>query len=247
MRRALGFFPLCALCACASSAPNKPAADPAPGAPATAGAATSAAAPAGKPRNAPDLKAEVGALDAKQAKKNFEAILQKAERCQDDLRKQDPRLDFLAGELRLEVRVGEDGKVKHAFLPRSTVGDLRLESCVLEAARGLPWPRPEGGLTGIAANDFSFPMKGDREATPWPADRAQSTLASAALQPCKNGLKGAAEVTLYVDTDGKVIAAGASQPDPERPEVASCIVKAVSGLKFPSPGSWPAKVTVPLR
>jgi outer membrane biosynthesis protein TonB len=193
------------------------------------------------------VKAEVGALDAKAVKKNFEEILRKIEGCQEARRKEEGRLDFLAGDLKLEVRVGEDGKVKSAFLPVSTVGDLKLEACALDAARAASWPRPEGGVTGIASNEFHVPMKGDREATPWPADKVSSALASAALQPCKAGVQGTIEVTLYVDTDGKVISAGASRPDPEKPEVAACVVKAVQGLKFPSPGSWPAKVTVPLR
>jgi outer membrane biosynthesis protein TonB len=193
------------------------------------------------------VKAEVGALDAKAVKKNFEAILQKIERCQEERRKEEGRLDFLAGDLKLEVRVGEDGRVKSAFLPLSTVGDLKLESCALDAARAASWPRPEGGVTGIASNEFHLPMKGDREATPWTPDKVASALASAALQPCKAGVQGTIELTLYVDTDGKVISAGASRPDPEKPEAAACAVKAVQGLKFPSPGSWPAKVTVPLR
>lgn len=241
MRRVLALL-LPPLVACASSPSPKPAPDlPSPkGAPSSSASATS-----GGAKNTPSLDAEVGALDAKQVKKNFEAILKKSEACQEDLRKKDPRLDFLAGDLRIELRIGEDGRVLSATLPSSSVGDLRLETCVLDAARALSWPRPEGGRTGLASNEMHFPMKGDREPIPWAADKAQPTLARAPLQPC--AARGAVEVTVYIDTDGKVIAAGASAPDPERPETAACVVKAIQGLRFPSPGSWPAKVTVPLR
>jgi outer membrane biosynthesis protein TonB len=246
MRRAL-LLPFGLVLWACSSPPTRPATGPTTPPDATTPKGAGPAAGGTKKPAGPDLKAEVGALDAGAVKKNFQAMLQKIERCQDDRRKEEGRLDFLAGDLKIEVHVGEDGAVKSAFLPRSTVGDLRLEACALDAARALSWPRPEGGLTGIASNEFHLPMKGDREATPWEADRVEATLASAALQPCKAGLKGTVELTLYVDTDGKVISAGASRPDPGKPEVAACVTKAVQGLKFPSPGSWPAKVTVPLR
>ncbi|MCS6899416.1 MAG: hypothetical protein RMJ98_06925 [Myxococcales bacterium] len=243
--RRLGVVVLLISTACTSSQTAKPAVDPA--APPPSHTPTEIGNSGAKKSPTPDVKAEVGALDAKTVKKNFEEILRKIEACQETRRKEEGRLDFLAGDLKLEVHIGEDGGVKSAFLPLSTVGDLKLEACALDAARSVRWPRPEGGVTGIASNEFHLPVKGDREATSWSADKVSSTLAGAPLQPCKAGVQGIIELTLYVDTDGKVISAGASRPDPEKLEVASCLVKAVQGLKFPSPGSWPAKVTVPLR
>lgn len=197
----------------------------------------------------PDVKAEVGALDTKAVNKNFSSLLQSMERCQDDRRKQEPRLDFLAGNAKIEVRVSENGSVQSAVLIHSTIGDIATEACILDATKRLSWPKPEGGLIGIASNEFSLPMKADREATSWGAEKAESTLAKAnsSLSSCKSGAQSASDLTIYVDTDGSVISAGASQPDPGSPKVASCLVKAVMGLKFPSPGSWPAKVTALVR
>lgn len=246
MRRPLCLLASSLVWACSPPAPPNSVPGPASS---SAGASSDPTSKASKPKAGPDLKAEVGALDAQVVKKNFSSLLQRVERCQDERRKQEPRLDFLAGDVKIEIRINESGAVQSAVLLRSTVGDLATETCIIDAARALSWPRPEGGATGIASNEFSLPMKGDREATPWGVDKAESTItkASASLTPCKAGVQGTPELTLYVDTDGKVISAGASQPDPQKPGVASCLVKAAQGLKFPSPGSWPARVTIPVR
>gem|GEM_PF-36225 len=244
-------FPLIALLSACASAPSRPATDPPGGTPGDppGGPGGPGGPRAAKPKAGPDLKAEVGALDAGVVKKNFASLSQKVERCQDERRKQNEKLDFLSGDLKIEVWVAEDGSVKAAFLPRSTLGDRALEKCIVDAARSLPWPKPDGGLKGVASNEFQLPMKADREAVPWASDKAESTVARAksALGSCRSGGKGPADVTLYVDTDGKVISAGASQPDPEKSPSPDCLVDAVKGLKFPSPGGWPAKVTVAIN
>jgi hypothetical protein len=48
---------------------------------------------------------------------------------------------------------------------------------------------------------------------------------------------------VYVQTNGTAISAGVATPD-ERGEAgaADCLVSVIKGMKFPSPGSWPAKV-----
>ena len=188
----------------------------------------------------------MGALDAGAVGKNFTTLKSQADRCQDDRRKQNDRLDFVTGDLTLEVRVGEDGSVKSAALIRSTIGDRVIEKCIVDAARALSWPKPQGGVTGIASNELSLPMKGDREAVPWSADKVTSALsrAQSALAACK---APGAQITAYVGTDGHVIAAGASQPDPAQPAAPDCLVDAIKGLTFPSPGGWPARVTFAAR
>lgn len=247
--RVLLIFAACGLLAACSSTTSRPTSEPTGAGPEvkpTQGGSNGGS--GGGKKSAPDVKGEVGALDAGAVKKNFGSLAQKAERCQDDRRKQSEKLDFLAGEFKIEVRVNEDGSVKSASLSRSTIGDRVVEKCIVDAARAMTWPRPEGGMMGIAGNEITLPMKGDREAVPWGADKASSTLSKAqgALGACKSGAKGGHEVTIYVDTDGKVIAAGASQGDPEKASTADCIADAVKGLKFPSPGGWPAKVTAPV-
>ena len=51
-------------------------------------------------------------------------------------------------------------------------------------------------------------------------------------------------VTLYIDADGNVMAAGASVGDAAGLSAIDWAVKAAEGLSFPSPGSYPAKVMI---
>jgi hypothetical protein len=195
--------------------------------------------------NAPDIKQAVGALDQKEVKQTFTSLLQKVEQCQDDRRKQNDRLDFLAGDVKIEVRVNESGAASSVTLLQTTLGDRVVEKCIADAARALRWPRPQGGLEGIAGNEFSLPVKAERDAVAWGSEKADGPLARgrSALAACKAGSKGRVDVTAYVDTDGKVITAGASQPDPTKPGMADCLADATRKLTFPSPGGWPAKIT----
>ncbi len=187
----------------------------------------------------PDIKGEIGALDAAAVTAVFEGAMKKVEACQDDRRKRDDRLDFLSGEVAVEVRVTEAGAAREVTLTKSTLGDRVVERCIVSALKAASWPRPQGGREGIAKNGFSLPMKGDREAVPWEAVKVSSELAKAkgALHACTKG--GPTELTMYVGVDGKVLSAGASGVD----AAADCLASEASKLKFSSPGGRPAKVT----
>ncbi|MCC6645570.1 MAG: hypothetical protein IT374_08375 [Polyangiaceae bacterium] len=203
------------------------------------------AAPTARARReaAPDVKGEIGALDAKAVTATFEGAMKKVEACQDDRRRADERLDFLSGEVSVEVRVTEAGAARAVWLTRSTVGDRATERCIVAALGAAAWPKPQGGREGIAKNGFTLPMKGDRDAVAWDAAKVAGELAKAraALAACTKG--GHAEVTLYVDAQGKVITAGAASAADGGDAAADCLAREVSKLKFSSPGGWPAKVT----
>jgi hypothetical protein len=136
----------------------------------------------------------------------------------------------------------------HAHLKRSTIGDRATEKCMLDVLRSKNWPEPVGGEVGIAQSGIGFDMINDvREPTEWSSEDAAPGLdkLNGKLNACKHG-KGGFEATLYVDTDGNVLAAGATPPDEEGEASVDCIVDALKGGTFPSPGSWPAKVTLSL-
>lgn len=187
----------------------------------------------------PDIKGEIGALDAAAVTAVFEGAMKKVEACQDDRRKRDDKLDFLSGEVAVEVRVTEAGSAGEVTLTKSTLGDRVVEKCVVSALKAASWPKPQGGKEGIAKNGFSLPMKGDRDAVPWDASKVSGELSKArgALKACSKG--SPVELTMYVGVDGKVLAAGASGGD----AAADCAAGEASKLKFSSPGGWPAKVT----
>ena len=200
--------------------------------------------PGAKREKVPEMKAEIGALDERAVNKTFEKLMHKVESCQDERRKA-PKLDFVAGDVGLEVRVNEEGRAREVFLTRTTLGDRALERCIVEAAKSIEWPKPVGGREGIAKNGFALPMKGERDAVTWDAAKVGSQAKS--LAKCTAGKKGPFEVTAYVDESGKVIAAGATSPNGEGANAAAdCLAEAASKMKLPSPGGWPAKVTFPV-
>ena len=69
---------------------------------------------------------------------------------------------------------------------------------------------------------------------------------SGKISSCKNGSGGNFEATMYVSTDGSVLAVGVTPPDEPGVEDVDCLVSALKQATFPSPGSWPAKVTFAL-
>ena len=52
--------------------------------------------------------------------------------------------------------------------------------------------------------------------------------------------------TVYVDPDGGALTAGVASSDDSGEEAADCVVGVLKDAKYPSPGSWPAKVTFEL-
>ncbi len=214
--------------ACGSSAPPPPK---------TSGPSTS-----GKPRKAekaPEMDAEIGALDERQVTKTFERLMASIDRCQDDRRKTDG-LDFLSGDVEVELKIDKSGRVAESRLTTTTIGDRGTERCILAALRGADWPKPQGGRHGVARSSFQLPMKGDRDAVAWDAAKVSGELAKArsALTACTKGKR--ATVTMYVDTAGKVLAVGVAGLDDG---ASDCVAAEAARWKLPSPGGWPAKVT----
>ncbi|HEY3592732.1 MAG TPA: hypothetical protein VGL13_02620, partial [Polyangiaceae bacterium] len=98
-----------------------------------------------------------------------------------------------------------------------------------------------------AQKSFDFDPSPDiRDAVPWSPERVSKTVsgARAKLGQCSHGAPGKYRATVYVQTNGSALAAGVTPPD-ERGEAnaVDCMVGVIKGMHFPSPGSWPAKVT----
>ena len=76
---------------------------------------------------------------------------------------------------------------------------------------------------------------------------ASLVLAAAASAPVsKPAASGNFEATVYVATDGSVLAAGVTPPDEAGESDVDCLVSTLKAATLPSPGSWPAKVTFSL-
>jgi hypothetical protein len=193
------------------------------------------------------VQQEMGELDEKKTSATFEQVSSQLQKC---FTQGVGRLPYLSGEVRLVVRIGESGSAKWAYVKESTLGDRQTEDCMLGVLKSASWPKPVGG-EGQAEKGLSFDPGGDeRPPVAWTPDRLGGALAKAkgALASCRSGAgAGPMTATLYVGTDGKAQAVGVSGSDEKAEKAVGCVVSTLQGTTFTSPGSWPAKVTVPIE
>ncbi|MFO0546899.1 MAG: AgmX/PglI C-terminal domain-containing protein [Polyangiaceae bacterium] len=198
-----------------------------------------------KPRNQPTVEAEVGALDNEAVDRTYQKSLDAMLGC---VNKALDRLPYLAGDVTIYLRVNKEGKLAYAYLENSTLGDRATESCILNVLSRKTWPAPVGGNEGFAHLPFNLEKRGGvREPTQWSASDAGKTVDAAreAAGKCAREVSaGPMKLTIHVDTDGNVIAAGASGSDKNAERAADCAVDAIRKLKFDSPGSYPAVLTL---
>jgi hypothetical protein len=189
---------------------------------------------------------EIGGMNEDAVEETFSSSLGGLERC---LSRGAERVEFLAGSVSFFLKINTSGKIANAYLERSTLGDRATEKCMLNSLRAKSWPKPVGGDHGLARKSFEFDAPNDvRPPTEWSDSDAQPGLSKigADVSKCKDGHDGAFEATLYVGTEGEVLAAGVTPPDEAGEDAVDCLVEALRGATFPSPGSWPAKVTLKL-
>jgi hypothetical protein len=193
----------------------------------------------------PSVSSEIGGLDEDKVDAAFKSSLDGLQRC---LSEGASRVEFLGGSVAFFVKIDASGRADGAYLEKSTLGDRDTEKCMLRALRSRTWPKPVGGEHGLARKSFDFDPPNDVRA---PADYDHGHLdkglekISSKLASCK-GAKGAYEATIYVATDGSVLAASVTPPNEDGEESVDCLVSTLKSASFPSPGSWPAKVTFTL-
>jgi hypothetical protein len=120
---------------------------------------------------------------------------------------------------------------------------------MLSAVRSRSWPKPVGGTYGLARKSFDFDAPNDvRPPVEWDGEQVKGALKklSDKLDECRDGASGTFEATAYVSTEGRVLAAGMAPPNAAAERAVDCLVSAIREGSFPSPGSWPAKVSFQL-
>ncbi len=193
------------------------------------------------------VQQELGEIDPKLAK----AALEKADPALFSCHKAGiKRVEYLSGAVKAFLRVGEDGKVRWAYLEDSSMGDRATERCMLDVLSRTPFPKPEGGDAEIHKG-WTFDGGDAREPSPWPADKLAAALdkQKAEIAACRAGTKGSFKVTAYVEPDGargKVATVGIAPPDKDGESKVDCLVRALTGMEAPSPGSYAAKVSFSL-
>lgn len=193
--------------------------------------------------NTPKVHAEVGALDEDKVNEAFAAARPAIDECFRGANK-GMRYKIVGGDIEVIVRVKNDGSVRWAYPRRSTLGHSATERCIISVLERQNWPRPQGGEEGIASTNYGIDAPG-RDAVEWsPGDlgEAGGELESR-LRSCLRG-GGGIEITIYVDPNGNVLSAGAAIDDERSIDAIDCAIDEARGINYPSPGSYPAKVTV---
>jgi hypothetical protein len=193
----------------------------------------------------PSVSSEIGGLDEDKVNAAFEASLSGLQRC---LGEGASRVEFLGGSVSFFVKIDTAGKVDGAYLEKSTLGDRDTEKCMLAALRARSWPKPVGGEHGLARKSFDFDAPNDvRAPADYDHDHLDKGLSKIAgkLASCKSA-RGAYEATIYVATDGSVLSASVTPPNEDGEDAVDCLVSTLKAASFPSPGSWPAKISFTL-
>lgn len=189
---------------------------------------------------------ELGEIDPKAAEAAIDRAMPQIQKCH---KAGTQRVEYLAGDVKVFVRLDARGKVRWAYFEESTIGDRQTEKCMLDALSNAPWPAPTGGEAEVRKG-FGFDAGDARPPADWPADKV-SGLASgdAGVQKCKSGVSGTFKVTAYVEPagdGGKISAVGVAPPSQDAEAQVDCLVDALRSLKVPSPGSYAAKVSFTL-
>jgi len=189
---------------------------------------------------------EIGALDEGKVTSAFRGAQGDLQRC---LAAGAARNELEGGDIAFFVKIDTSGRAVHAHVEKSTLGDRETEKCMLGALKKRAWPEPQGGDIGLARSSMGFDPPNDvRPPTDWDPSRVEDTLEEVAdeLSECRRGTIGDLTATAYVDPDGAALSVGVAASDESGESAADCIVDVLKEAKYPSPGSWPAKVTFPL-
>lgn len=191
------------------------------------------------------MQSEFGVIDENAANKVLAALAPAMQRCHTSNL---GRIEYLAGDVKFTVRIGEDGRAKWTYLEQSDVGDRETERCIVGLLSGASWPRPEGGPQAELRSSFGFDAPGDvRAPDEWSADKIAAALGQhlSELEKCTEGTNARFKITAYVEPDGKggrVQAAGVATSSEKGAERVDCVADVVKKMKLPSPGGYAAKV-----
>jgi hypothetical protein len=190
------------------------------------------------------MKSELGSVDPGAVKKAFHTLDDPFMECQ---KRGLERIEVLAGNVKFFLRIGEDGAAKWAYVEESDLGDRATEKCLITAIMSQAWPKPDGG-DAEAHYGIELPLQATRPPVDWGAEKVSARIGkyADAIDRCKGGASGF-QATIYVGQGGTVIAAGVATAHKDSEEQADCLADLLVRAKgLPSPGSWPAKVSLPL-
>lgn len=188
-----------------------------------------------------EMMQEFGGMNEEKVQKTIEKLYPSLTECLMDGYK---KVEFLGGEVGFLVKVNLKGEAEAAHAESSTLGNYQAEQCMLDKLKASRWPKPVGGKIGLARTSIAFDPPADvRAPVSWGQDDIQKLLESSREELHSCGRGGPFTITAYVSTRGQAMSVGVAHADDSGESTAACLVGVVQSMHFPSPGSWPAKVT----
>lgn len=119
---------------------------------------------------------------------------------------------FIGGDLALKFRVAAEGRVERVWVAASDLGAWPVERCLLDLARSIVFPAPNGGAAD-AGMTFHFRGRGRVAAARQSADLRDALRSiDGCVEPGAAFRESPAIVTLYVGREGRVLSAGFAMP-----------------------------------
>jgi hypothetical protein len=129
------------------------------------------------------------------------------------------RIRFLGGEIKVALRIGEDGRARYAWFEDTTLGDHDTELCMMHVFLEVTWPTPRGGEAEVKST-FAFDPPSD---VPVPEPRqsdavtAQLATQRTKISACKRSPAEVFRATAYiVDGAKKPQVRGHATPKPKK-------------------------------
>ncbi|WP_394840800.1 AgmX/PglI C-terminal domain-containing protein [Pendulispora brunnea] len=182
----------CGLTHCGSSAP------PAPSAPEPPPRELEAANPPPvAPERAMRVEGQLGSIEPGAVDAVFDQALEALQRCHSARVRQ---IRALSGDVKLMLRIGEDGRARYVYVEETSLGDHLTEQCLVRVLSETTWPRPSGGEAEVRKSfGFAAPANA-RSPVAWTADDLKETFGpkQVKIRSCRAGVTGMFNVTAYV-------------------------------------------------
>ncbi len=213
---------------------------------------------------APVVEQEFGSIDLDAVEQLFKKEGDALESCHTEGRS---RVPYLAGDVKLFLRIDRTGHVRYGYFEASSLGDRVTESCILAALVQLDWPAPVGGEAEVR-HALGWEAGQERAPAPYDPEKVSKALASqgavrSRVAECTKGMHGQIALTGYIEPgpppkdgkdktkpkgkgkgkEGHFRALGASASTKDASEKIDCVVGALTSLPLPTPGSSVAKVS----
>lgn len=188
----------------------------------------------------PQMQQELGSIDERAVQQTFVRLQDQAEICHQKGR---DRIEYLTGDVKVFLRIDQQGKVRYGYFEESTLGDRETEKCILDVYLAGQWPRPIGGEAEVRYG-FGWGPGGEREPTSWGPEKVMDALSTQkgvakSVHKCRANAKGDLRITGYVvgeDEDVSEVSTDTSSSRAKHPKKAAKKSKEGNGGKFQSIG-----------